>query len=104
MKNLLGIIVVVSAMTFLTSCINERDIKEIQQRAAKQAETYDLVDTDRVVDAYFKKFRIAAPKGTVLELDERSDLCYKDVSGEQKSSANEGSVNADNQKQDKDGE
>lgn len=104
MKNLFRIIVVVSAMTFLTSCINERDIKEIQQRAAKQAETYDLVDTDRVVDAYFKKFRITAPKGTVLELDESSDLCYQAVSGDQKSSVYVVSINADDNKKDKDAE
>ena len=104
MKNLFRIIVVVSAMTFLTSCINERDIKEIQQRAAKQAETYDLVDTDRVVDAYFKKFRITAPKGTVLELDESSDLCYQAVSGDQKSSVYVVSINADDNKKDKNAE
>lgn len=104
MKYLLLPIAVMHAMIFLTSCINEQDIRKIQQRSARQAETYDLIDTDRVVDAYFKKFRIIAPKGTVLELDESNDICYRAVSGDQKSSVYVVSINADDNKKDEDAE
>lgn len=104
MKRLVEVVVAMLVLASLTSCINERDIKEIQQRAAKQAETYGFVDTDRIVDAYFKKFRISAPKGTVLELDESRDICYSAVSGDKKSSVYVVSINADANKKDEDAE
>lgn len=94
MKFLLPLMYVTILMMALTSCVNEKDIARIRQKAAQQATTYNLIDTDRVVDAYFKKFRINAPKGTALELDESKDICYRAVSGDGKSSIYVISLNA----------
>lgn len=101
MKCISRIILLALITTFSTSCSGEKDLRKIQQRSAKQAETYDLVETDRVVDAYFKKFRIAAPKGTVLELDESRDICYRAVSGDKKSTVYVVSKNANEHKKNK---
>lgn len=81
MKNIKTFLALLFVTPLFFSCqISESEKEEYLEKVQTVYSKYGDFSKDRVIDAYFKRFRINAPAGFTAELNEEKSMCYSSVS------------------------